>query len=81
MMNTFRLLLLGTIVAGALALSACKQDEGKTCQTSSDCDKDLVCCYDSNAASSTLGTCQQVETCTPLPDAGVDAEVTQDASP
>ena len=60
-----------------LLLSAgCRQDEGKPCQTTSDCDKGLVCCFNSAAAASSLGVCTEGTTCSPLPD----AEVTSDAS-
>ena len=70
-------LALVAMLLGAFALVSCKQDEGKTCQTTSDCEGDLVCCFDANAASSTLGTCLPQDTCTPLPY----ASVSEDASP
>ena len=70
-----RFLLVGNLVAASLALGACKQEEGKACQTSSDCTGDLVCCYDGQSASSSLGTCLPVDTCSPILDGGVDGLV------
>jgi len=63
-----RLLLVGAPLA-LLALAACQQEEGKTCQTTSDCKDELVCCFDGTSSSSTLGTCL------------LESECTQDASP
>ena len=69
--------LLTALALGGLA-AGCLQKEGKPCQTTTDCDKDLVCCFEGAAADQTLGVCQVGDTCTRI-DAGVDASI--DASP
>ena len=62
----------------ALGLMACKQAEGEPCQTTSDCDEGLVCCYDGAGSPDSLGRCFAGTNCLPV-DAGVDA--TTDATP
>jgi len=64
-----------------LATPGCKQKSGESCQTSSDCDKGLVCCFDGTNADSSLGICTPGDTCTPIPDAGVDAAQPDAAQP
>ena len=62
-----------------VAISGCKQKSGESCQTTSDCDKGLVCCFDGINASSSLGVCTPGDDCTPIADAGVDAAPPADA--
>ena len=71
-------LILAAVALALLALgplSSCKQKEGETCQTSSDCKSGLVCCFGAAGASSTLGVCTVGDTCTPI-----DAAPPADAS-
>lgn len=72
-------LVTGLVAASACALFACRQNEGKPCQTTSDCEKGLVCCFDGVNASSTLGVCKQGPDCTPRLDSSVDAQQPDDA--
>ncbi len=76
------LMMLAALLCGGLALTSCKQTEGKSCSYLDDCDKDLICCFDGVAANEPLGVCRPESECLPL-DGGVteDAQVTQDASP
>jgi hypothetical protein len=69
------LAIVAVLGAALLVPLACRQEENETCQTTSDCEGDLVCCFDGTNSSSTLGTCLPESVCTPLPDAGVDGEV------
>lgn len=67
------------LALGLLSLPACKQKSGESCQTTSDCDKGLVCCFDGINASGSLGVCTPGDSCTPIADAGVDAAPPADA--
>lgn len=74
-------LTLGLLFGSLVALGACRQEEGKSCQTTTDCKKGLVCCFDGTSASSTLGVCTAGTSCTPRLDAALpDAEVDPDAA-
>lgn len=75
-------ILAAALCASLLAFGACRQKEGKSCQTTTDCEKGLVCCYDGTSAASTLGVCTQASECNAQPDAAVppDAKVYLDAA-
>ncbi len=69
------LMLLFALLAGGLALSSCKQEEGRSCTNVHDCGDDLICCFDGVHATEALGVCRPEAECTPL-----DGGVTEDAS-
>ena len=71
--------LLTALLGGAIFL-ACKQKEGESCQTTSDCDENLVCCFDGAGSVDSLGVCTPGDNCTPIDASVPDAEVTPDAS-
>lgn len=68
-----------TLALGLLAVPACRQRSGESCQTTSDCNKGLVCCFDGLNASGSLGVCTSGDDCTPIADAGADAAPPADA--
>ncbi|MBA3461887.1 MAG: hypothetical protein H0T46_18140 [Deltaproteobacteria bacterium] len=64
-----RLVMVATLlVGGGLWVSACKQDEGDRCQTSTDCDDPLVCN-------------QATQTCAKMIGGGIDAMVPPQPEP
>ena len=60
-------------------LVGCSQKEGKSCQTTSDCDKGLACCFDGAGSVIALGVCATEQDCYPI-DAAVDAATQLDAA-
>lgn len=75
------LAMVAALLCGALALTSCKQTEGKPCSHVDECDQDLICCFDGVGANQALGLCRPEDQCVPLDGGAEDAAVTQDASP
>ena len=79
MKSRFNIGLCSILFVALIMATGCKQGEGDTCLTKSDCKPGLQCCFDGLNAESTLGVCKNTDSCTPVIDASVDAAPKEDA--
>jgi cysteine-rich repeat protein len=64
----------GVLCLGGLGGLGCKGGEGEPCQSTADCQGDLMCCFDVNDSTQELGECVPTSECRPCGNGDLDGD-------